>query len=110
MNKICQSPGCSNLSSGAYCEEHKRIKRQHDDRESAYKRGYDRKWQAVRKSYLSKYPLCEMCEANGITKIADLVHHIIRIKDGGDRLNSKNLMSLCIKCHDKVHNEQGHKW
>jgi 5-methylcytosine-specific restriction protein A len=110
MSKICQSPGCGQLCEGAYCDEHRIKKHQYDNRESAYRRGYDRKWQKVREAYLSQQPLCEMCEEAGITKLADLVHHIVRIRDGGDRLNKDNLMSLCIKCHDKVHNGEGHKW
>jgi len=38
----------------------------------------------------------------GLVKQADMVHHIVAIADGGDRLAYSNLLSLCWACHGKV--------
>lgn len=110
--RICQHPGCNTLTNNTCCDVHAKAKaKQYDDRrESSSKRGYDFLWSKVRAKYLSTHPLCERCEANNITTLATLVHHIKRIRDGGDRLRYDNLMSLCVKCHDIIHSEQGHKW
>ncbi len=57
------------------------------------------KWQHVRSAYLSRKPLCERCEAMGLTTPARIVDHIIPIKQGGDWFVFSNLQSLCISCH-----------
>ena len=108
----CNHPGCNQLTNNTYCDIHTKAKRQEQEsrRESSSKRGYDFLWKKVRNKYISTHPLCERCESNNITTLATLVHHIKRIRDGGDRLRYDNLMSLCVKCHDIIHNEQGHKW
>jgi 5-methylcytosine-specific restriction protein A len=79
-------------------------KKQYDrDRGSSTERGYDRKWRKVRKAFLSRNPLCKICLEGGITKEARVVHHIIPIDQGGDRLRFNNLMALCRDCHEKIH-------
>ena len=74
-------------------------KHQPDTRQSASKRGYDRKWQRVRAIKLSSDPLCERCERHGIVEPATEVHHRIALADGGERLDTANLESLCKRCH-----------
>jgi len=40
--RTCSSPGCSELTSAAYCDKHKK---QHDkQRGSSYERGYNSTW------------------------------------------------------------------
>ena len=51
--------------------------------------------------YRRTYPLCDHCSEKGITKSADVVDHIIEIRDGGDPLSYDNLQALCHKCHNK---------
>ena len=51
---------------------------------------------------MAQYPLCGRCQMRGLVKQADMVHHIVAIADGGDRLAYSNLLSLCWACHGKV--------
>ena len=108
----CNNPGCPELTTERYCEKHQKEYDQRVDqrRGSASSRGYDYKWQKARASYLKSHPLCVECLKNDKLTPAALVHHVKRIKDGGSVLDHSNLMCLCVKCHDKIHNEQGHKW
>lgn len=68
------------------------------------------RWLALRQSKLRDNPLCEACESEGRTKVADAVHHIIPFdvttdKYELDRLayDYDNLMSICNECHAKIH-------
>ena len=56
-------------------------------------------WKDLRNYYIKSNPLCKWCEEEGITKEADVVDHIKEIRDGGDKLDSNNLMSLCNRHH-----------
>lgn len=44
--------------------------------------------------------LCEMCQAKGITRIADEVDHIVPLDHGG-KDEDDNTQNLCRSCHDK---------
>lgn len=76
------------------------------ERQSIYQ---TKRWKLLRKSYLLKHPLCEICLAKGIIEPAVDIHH----KDSflnyyGDRrieaaFNPSNLMALCKQCHSKLH-------
>jgi len=46
-------------------------------RGSSTERGYDYKWQRVRKLKLSLQPICELCDANDIVTTASIVHHFV---------------------------------
>lgn len=64
------------------------------------------KWKKLRVLKLMKNPLCERCEKEGIVKPALDVHHKITIlKDISKAFDEDNLMSLCRKCHIKIHDE-----
>ena len=74
-----------------------------------------RVWRRLRMQYISRHPLCEICEAEGRTRAAQEVHHIVPISRGMDRTTMrrlaydiKNLQSLCSECHHKVHEEMEH--
>jgi len=72
-----------------------------DIRKSASKRGYDSRWRKLRDAYIQHSPLCEHCEANGITTRGKEVDHIKPFKGSGDplRLDWTNLQTLCRSCH-----------
>ena len=72
-----------------------------DTRPSASARGYDRRWQKIRKYILSRNPLCRECERLGLVSIATDVHHIKPLRDGGTH-EDYNLMPLCHSCHSTV--------
>ena len=133
MKKYCIYPGCCNLVSNGYCEKHRNMskrciyprcseyaeegsnyckehsirKRADNKRGSSRSRGYDYKWEKVRKEYITRHPLCERCESLGIITSAVLVHHKVRLADGGEAYNPDNLMSLCYRCHEEIHMEHG---
>jgi hypothetical protein len=45
-------------------------------------------------------PLCERCEAKGIIRLMNVVHH----KDQNEFNNlDENLESLCTPCHEAIH-------
>jgi 5-methylcytosine-specific restriction protein A len=118
--RICTHPGCNSLvyDGSGRCEKHKaeheqrqkESKAQFDSkRGSSSERGYDGRWQKARLTYLRHHPLCEKCQENNLITLAVLVHHIIPISDGGDRLNPDNLMALCNKCHEEIHGKDRFK-
>lgn len=74
------------------------FKKEYDDnRLPSHLRGYDTEWHKLRNHFLRKHPLCNRCN-----NIAEMVHHKIPIKNGGERLSIDNLESLCRKCHEKT--------
>ena len=75
-------------------------------KKEAYKKDgiQSRVWKDLRKSYLSKYPICQRCEhygtinKNSVKNIS--VHHIKPRELYPDlMLEESNLLSLCNYCH-----------
>ena len=68
----------------------------------AAKRGYNRRCQKARKSYLEAHPLCVQCAKQGKYVRATVVDHIIPHR-GDQKLcwDQNNWQSLCKNCHDK---------
>lgn len=73
---------------------------------------YSSRWRKLRLSHLLDHPLCELCQKEGKIVPAIDVHHIISFMSTNDPLkrlflayNPDNLMSLCKKCHQLLHNE-----
>lgn len=69
-----------------------------------------RVWKDLRARYLGAHPLCEICEAQGLTALATEVHHKIPIGSetsyaGMRRLayDVNNLQALCHDCHERIH-------
>lgn len=97
--KPCGKPFCSKLTTGYYCEDHK--KKDTDTRGSAYQRGYDGRWRKYRDSFLSKNPFCVECSKEGEYVVATVVDHIIPHK--GDKelfWQGSNHQQLCKRHHD----------
>ena len=99
----CAHIGCKELVSSGYCEKHKPPPYQYQDkRESASKRGYDRRWQVFSRQFIANNPLCVECLRDNKYEPAVLVHHIIPLKQNGDKYDENNLMPLCFNCHEVV--------
>lgn len=108
----CKRPGCYELVAKAYCEKHQpqsppRSRREHDQKYQETRTDYKHHlfynsdaWKRLRKWKLRRAPLCEHCECKGKVKPAEMVDHIVEIKDDWSlRLKKDNLQSLCWRCH-----------
>jgi len=70
-------------------------------------RGYDHRWRRLSERYRTIHPLCEDCDKDGLTMAAEEVHHIVPICEAPHlRLDVKNLVALCKKCHRKRHGSE----
>ena len=53
--------------------------------------------------------MCELCQCQGLTVAAVLVHHRKPIRDGGEPFpdDLDQLQSLCQACHQEQHSDRG---
>lgn len=65
----------------------------------------DKRWLGKRKVILKRDEyLCRECKRYGKTTAATTVHHVKQAHDYPElRFENKNLISLCSKCHDRMH-------
>ena len=106
--KTC--PRCGRkIEVGKHCPceslRHQRYKskRTDDEEQAFYKSG---RWKRVREATVeSDLGVCRLCYNTHAHPLppAEVVHHIVPIKDGGAKLDTHNLISLCNRCHGKVH-------
>ena len=68
------------------------------------------KWKLLRTRKMQSSPICEVCEANGLSTLATEVHHKIPVESVSHELGMKqlmfsydNLQSLCHSCHSEIH-------
>lgn len=63
------------------------------------------KWKSKRERILRRDEYrCRECKRYGKSVAASTVHHVIPLEQQPDlRYSSDNLISLCSKCHDKMH-------
>ena len=107
--RACRVPGCAALS----CSDDKCLnKRQATHRPKEDKDPHDRgslsrskayntaRWGKVRKSQMSKAPLCQRCLSFGLVTIATDVDHQTPHKGVKELMwDAGNLQSLCRSCH-----------
>jgi 5-methylcytosine-specific restriction protein A len=93
----CSEPGCPRLTCGGPCPDHaqRRLETADRARGSAAARGYDRRWRARRRLFLSCYPICATCSAP-----ASVVDHVVPKAQGGAD-DESNFQSLCATCHGR---------
>lgn len=102
----CLVHGCPELTTDTYCPEHRKDRQQAYDnrRGSPSKRGYDRRWQKVRKGYLRKVGWrCEECGDRPADTSELHVHHRDHDATGPRRFDHNNLTCLCRSCHSRLH-------
>ena len=79
-----------------------RTRRDNDaNRPNSARRGYDAVWRRYRMGFLAAFPICGDCEAGGRIRLANEVHHLRKLADGGERLTPENTVGLCKSCHSK---------
>lgn len=109
---MCSAPSCNVIvrDGNARCEKH----RKQQKTESTKRRNEQRKEQSRENSFiyntaawsrLSKKkrtvdPFCEQCLEDGRYEQADVVDHIVELKDGGKPYEWSNFRSLCHRCHN----------
>ncbi|MGV3285797.1 HNH endonuclease signature motif containing protein [Bacillus wiedmannii] len=111
--KSCAYPMCINLTTEQYCEKHKQEatktydKYQRDNQTTAFYKSVG--WRITRaKALVRDCYLCQRCLKDKKLTPADMVHHIVEVKeDWSKRLDINNLESLCNSCHNKVHGKRG---
>ncbi len=107
--KPCAHHGCPVLTKDRFCPKHaKMAARQYNryGRNRETRRRYGGPWKKVRAAFLSANPLCEMCQADGRLTPATLVHHRVRLTNGGTN-DWGNLQALCSECHSRLHAQCG---
>lgn len=69
------------------------------------------RWRSIRVLKFQQSPLCEMCERKGKTVPAEDIHHMVSFMSTNDpdrryalAYDMGNLLSLCKRCHQEVHN------
>ena len=80
-----------------------------NEKRTSNQRGYGTAWQRARKGFLMKNPLCVMCSAEGATRAAEVVDHVVPHR--GDRnlfWDRANWQALCKQHHDSDKARQEH--
>ncbi len=108
----CSHPGCPELVTGRYCEEHQKLSDRHYNRyqrDPVTKKHYGKHWRKIRDRYIATHPLCESCKGQGRATRAQEVHHIKPLQQGGSH-DEDNLMALCKSCHSTITAKEGGRW
>jgi len=95
-----------------YCGKHTHLEREKDRRYDEVRNREDReyrkiyqstRWRKLRKQILLRDDyLCQNCLNNGIYKHADVVDHIVELRDDITKaFDINNLQSLCHSCHNE---------
>lgn len=88
----------------------KRQRNQTENRSERAEIYNSKEWKKLRKAYFQKNPLCERCLSMGKVVPAQHVHHIqsFMMYDNKEQrmqcaLDWNNLMSVCVDCHNILH-------
>ena len=107
----CTEPMCAALvhDGKSKCEQHRKQQQSRQSKQYAsrtenkqYADFYNSNaWRKLSINHRKKQPLCMHCLKHNITKPADVVDHIIEIRDDyTKRFDVSNLESLCHACHN----------
>lgn len=108
----CSHPGCPELTDTRFCVAHaKQEARRYEryQRDPAVKKRYGRTWKRIRDRYITSHPLCKQCLARGMSVLAEEVHHMKPLSQGGTN-EFANLMALCTPCHSEITAREGGRW
>lgn len=101
MGRVCLEPRCPELPVyRGRCREHSRKREKATHKRNIY--GLKR-WKYLRRSILSRNPLCQH---EGCEEIATDVDHVLAIEDGGEIWKAENLQSLCARHHARKSAEE----
>lgn len=108
--------GCSNVTRELYCDKHvHKVAEEESNRQKRYDQVsrdstsnsfyQSKEWKKLRAFVRHRDKgLCQHCKRDNRIKKADVVHHIVEIKeDWSKRLDPSNLECVCHTCHNKEH-------
>ncbi len=58
------------------------------------------RWRKKRLEQLSLFPLCKLCEENGIVEVASIADHLTDHHGSEEVFWASELQSLCASCHN----------
>lgn len=97
MNRAARWCGrCRQAHQGPCPQSRRESQRAYDATREGGRYG-DVRWRAFRKAYLAQHPLCADCLP--VVTAATDVHHVVKLRDGGDQYDPGNCMALCHACH-----------
>lgn len=97
--KPCRKYGCSGYQEkDGYCLKHWKPGWSKTGQRSDA-RYHSGNWQRIRETRLIENPICERCDQ----KVANTVHHIEPVEEGGDFWDYDNIQALCRDCHEIIH-------
>lgn len=113
--RICRKSGCTELVKEGYCNKHQHLtrERQRDSWSELDKRKTDEarrfysgpRWTRCSVRHRAREPLCQRCKADGIIKVAEIVHHNpsreTLIDQDKNPYDDQYLESLCFNCHQE---------
>lgn len=115
--KVCNYSGCNNLvnMNETCCSEHRvesdkkrhkcyKVRRKDKEEQAFYN---SKEWHIVRTNIIARdLGLCKVCLSKNRIRVADVVHHIIELKESRELgLRTSNLLSLCNSCHQEIHSK-----
>ena len=103
MWKACSK--CGKIHSTNYkCIKYKTIYETTEERKQRSSYSWTKKSQDIKEQ---ANHLCEVCKDRGVYTYNDLeVHHIEKLRDGGDLLDDDNLICLCVEHHKQADNNE----
>lgn len=106
--RLCKHPGCTNLTTSGYCDQHKDEARERERiadrrRGTARERGYNYRWHKYSKAFLSRpeNKFCKLHLDDGCNILAECVDHIDPPDGPNDRRfwDASNHQAACIHCN-----------
>ncbi len=98
-NTVCNELGCKQPRSrvNGFCLDHGGMQHTNEGKDNAYG---NPAWQTIRRTQLSKQPLCQSCLTRGHVNVANHVDHVFPWRQIGEHAFLHNLFqSLCHECH-----------
>jgi 5-methylcytosine-specific restriction endonuclease McrA len=100
--RLCLEAKCASPATyRGRCPTHNRTNEHNTNRAGTHIYNTKR-WHITRRKVLFEQPICPGVYDTPCGHIAEHVHHITDIADGGDPWARDNLLGLCAVCHGKV--------
>ena len=111
--QLCTYPGCSTLTQGGRCREHRRQERREHarNRPNPAAMGYGHEWRKASRRFLQENPLCVYCQQAGRIQASEVTDHIVPHK--GDMAlfwDRTQWQALCWRCHSSKTAREDGRW